>query len=605
MDKKNTTIGVLLLMAAFASLYFGQKFAPSRSAEPVPTLNQPSTAAPAPASAGAPTVAPATPTLSATTAFASAVKDSATAVVTTLENDFVTVHLTNFGGAIRNVALKKYPAEKGQPQPFVFNALHADPMLGFVDLPGLDRTTAFEVVSRSSTQVTYRATYDGRLEVTRRYSIVAHGDRQHDPYVIRHETTFRNLADQSVPLPRASLSLGTAAPTNALDNGVRLTAGYSNGKDQNFIARAKLEAGNGVFGIGASEAKPFLSSPGPIVWGTVTNQFFASILTPDQPGTSLITRRVKLLDALPDADHSAYGLTSAMQFDLPPLAAKAEHKIGADFYVGPKEYKRLANGDVFKADQDKVMQFGMFKFFSAILLTLMTKIHSWFPDATWAWGWAIILTTLTLKTVFVPFTLAASRSAKRMQKIQPEMQAIREKFKDNPQKLQAATMELFKKHKVNPMGGCFPILITIPFFIGFYSMLQSTAELRFQPFLWAGDLSAPDTITHVFGLPINIMPVLMGATMVIQMHLTPSPTVDNAQAKMMKFMPYIFALFCYTFPCSLALYSTINGIFTIGQQLVINRMRDDAGPVGPGTAAVTTAAAFERPTKNVTPKKKK
>ncbi len=185
------------------------------------------------------------------------------------------------------------------------------------------------------------------------------------------------------------------------------------------------------------------------------------------------------------------------------------------------------------------------------------------------------------------------------------MQAVREKYKDNPQKLQAATMELFKKHKVNPMGGCLPILITIPFFIGFYSMLQSTAELRFQPFLWAGDLSAPDTIGHVFGLPINILPVLMGATMVIQMHLTPSPTVDNAQAKMMKFMPYIFALFCYTFPCSLALYSTINGIFTIGQQLVINRMKDNPGPVGPGTAAVTTAAAFERTTKNVTPKKKK
>jgi YidC/Oxa1 family membrane protein insertase len=192
-----------------------------------------------------------------------------------------------------------------------------------------------------------------------------------------------------------------------------------------------------------------------------------------------------------------------------------------------------------------------------------------------------------------------------MAKIQPEMQAVREKFKDNPQKLQAATMELFKKHKVNPVGGCFPILITIPFFIGFFQMLQSAAELRFQPFLWAPDLSAPDTIAHVFGLPINILPILMGATMVIQMRLTPSPTMDNAQAKMMKIMPYIFTLFCYTFDCALALYSTVNGIFTIGQQLVINRMKDEPGPVGAGSAAATTAAAFQRPTKNVTPKKKK
>jgi YidC/Oxa1 family membrane protein insertase len=321
MDKKNTTIGVLLLMAAFASLYFGQKLAPSRSAEPVPTVNQPSAAASAPAPASTAAPASAHPTLSATTVFATTAKDAASAVVTTLENDFVAVHLTNFGGAIRDVALKKYEAERGEPQPFVFNALHADPMLAFVDLPGLDRGTAFEVVSSSRTQVTYRAVYDGRLEVTRQYSIVEHGDKQHDPYVIRHEMTLRNLAEQSIPLPRFSLSLGTAAPTNALDNGQRLTAGYSTGKDQNFFARAKLEAGNGFFGIGASDAKPFISSPGPIAWGTVTNQFFASILTPDQPGSGFITRRVKLLDLLPDDNRNAYGLTSALKFDLPALPA--------------------------------------------------------------------------------------------------------------------------------------------------------------------------------------------------------------------------------------------------------------------------------------------
>ena len=185
------------------------------------------------------------------------------------------------------------------------------------------------------------------------------------------------------------------------------------------------------------------------------------------------------------------------------------------------------------------------------------------------------------------------------------MQAIREKFKDNPQKLQQATMELFKKHKVNPLGGCLPVLITIPFFIGFFSMLQSTAELRFQPFLWATDLSAPDTIAHIWGLPINILPLLMGATMVIQMRLTPSPSVDNAQMKMMKFMPYVFTLFCYNFSCALALYSTVNGLFTIGQQLIINRMKDEPGPQGAGTAAAATAGAFARPMKNVTPKKKK
>jgi YidC/Oxa1 family membrane protein insertase len=211
--------------------------------------------------------------------------------------------------------------------------------------------------------------------------------------------------------------------------------------------------------------------------------------------------------------------------------------------------------------------------------------------------------TLILKIVSLPFTLAASRSAKKMAKLQPEMQAIRDKYKDNPQKQQQATMELFKERKINPIGGCIPILITFPLFIGFFAMLQCTAELRLQPFLWAKDLASPDTVGHLFGLtflPINIMPILMGATMVVQMRLTPSPSVDNLQMKMMKLMPYIFTLFCYNFSCALALYSTINGLFTIGQQIVVNRMKDpDEAP------AAAAPAAGGRPVKNVTPGRRK
>ena len=240
------------------------------------------------------------------------------------------------------------------------------------------------------------------------------------------------------------------------------------------------------------------------------------------------------------------------------------------------------------------MQFGFFSFFSKILLTLMTWVHQ---HMVASWGWAIVITTLILKFVFLPLTLSASKSAKRMQKIQPEMAALKEKFKDNPQKMQQATMELFKKHRVNPVGGCLPILITIPFFIGFFSMLQSTAELRFQTFLWATDLSAPDTVARLWGLPINIMPILMGATMIIQMRLTPQPTVDNAQAKMFKFMPYFFALICYNFSCALSLYSTINGLFTIVQQIIINRMKD------PEPVAAVATGGGRRGMKNVTPKK--
>ncbi|RFC44484.1 MAG: YidC/Oxa1 family membrane protein insertase [Verrucomicrobia bacterium] len=600
MDKKNTTIGVICIIAAFASLYLGQKFAPPPPATPplvstavVKTVNAATGSATVP---GAPAPTTTIPALSAV------VKDAPAAALTTLENDYITVHFTNFGGAIRDIALRKFPAELGHPLPYVFNAVHTDPMLGFVDFPGLDRNTGFELVSSSATEVVYRAVFAGEIEVTRHYSLVATPDDTHDPYQLRNETTFRNLTDKPASLARFALSLGTTAPISDSVYGQLVTTGYSDGSSQTFIPRTKLDGGSGFLGVGASEMKPSLLTSSAITWASVDNQFFVGILTPDQPGVGLLTSRVKLLPAAPDTQHNAFGVSGAAQFDLTPLPAHGESTLGLSFYVGPKEYRRLSKSAIFKADQDKVMQFGFFKWFSQLLLTLMTWVHSGVPN----WGVAIILTTLLLKVIFLPFTLAASRSAKRMQKIQPEMQAVREKFKDNPQKLQSATMELFKKHKVNPLGGCIPILITLPFFFGFFQMLRSAAELRFQPFLWASDLSVADTVGHVFGVPINIMPILMGATTIISMRLTPQPSVDNAQAKMIKFMPWIMTLLCYSFSCSLALYSTVNGLFTIGQQLVINRMKDEGDVASPAGMALEDAAALAgKPMKNVTPKKPK
>ncbi|MEO6873421.1 MAG: membrane protein insertase YidC [Opitutaceae bacterium] len=604
MDKKNTTIGVVLIIAAFASLIVGQKFSPPPPATPPPISNamvKTVDAATGSAPAMAPT--PGTPaTRPASTPISTVAKEAATATVTTLENEYITVHFTNFGGAIRDIALRKFPAVLKHPEPYVFNAIHTDPMLAFVDFPGLDHHTGFELVSSSATEVVYRAVFADQIEVIRRYTLVATPDDTHDPYQLRHETTFRNLTDKTVPLARFALSLGTMAPTSDSVYGQQVSTGYSDGKSQKFIPRTKLDGGNGLFGIGASATQPSLTTSTAITWASADNQFFVSILTPDQPGVGLVSDRVKLLPLLPDTDHKAYGISGATLFDVKPLAPHAEEKVGLNFYVGPKEYARLAKASIFKADQDKVMQFGVFKWFSQLLLLLMTWIH----HLGTSWGVAIILTTLLLKSIFLPFTLAASRSAKRMQKIQPEMKAVREKFKDNPQKLQAATMELFKKHKVNPVGGCVPILITLPFFFGFFQMLRSAAELRFEPFLWAPDLASADTVGHVFGVPINIMPILMCATTIISMRLTPQPSVDNAQAKMVKFMPWIMTLICYSFSCALALYSTINGLFTIFQQLAINRMKDAGDVASPaGMAAEDVAALAGRPMKNVTPKKKK
>ncbi|HWA28648.1 MAG TPA: YidC/Oxa1 family insertase periplasmic-domain containing protein [Lacunisphaera sp.] len=601
MDKKNTTIGVLLLIAAIASMYISNRYAPKPPA-PLPVTP-------------AATAAPATPVpaASAATPAPARVPPPVTTIAetVTLANDFVIVTLTSQGGAVDSIALKKHLAVQGQSGLYTLNSAKAAPALSLTDFPGADRNAVYSLVSRSDTEVVYRATTES-LEITRHYRLEQAADR--DDYQLRHETTFRNLTDKPLVLPKAVFNLGTAAPLNASDYGIYLNTGYYDGENAHFIARGELEGGGFLSWIGVKSGAPlpYLDHPAPIVWASVKNQFFAMVLTPDQPGTGLRTERVKLDPNAPPEDRRLYGITGYAQFDLKPLAAGASTTFGANYFAGPKEYKRLSRTEVFKHSEDKVMQFsnGFNKiFFSGVfaplLLTMLNWVHGVVAHVSpsWAWGWAIVITTLTLKIVFLPLTLAASRSAKRMAKLQPHMQALREKYKDNPQKMQAETLRIFKENKVNPVGGCIPVLITIPFFVGFFAMLQSASDLRFAGFLWVHDLSAPDTVAHILGFPLNIMPLLMGATMIVQMRLTPTPSVDPAQQTMFKIMPWMFTLFCYSFGAGLALYSTINGLFTIGQQMIINRMPEPQLPINnPGG---TGKPGGHGGMKNVTPPKKK
>jgi YidC/Oxa1 family membrane protein insertase len=600
MDKKNTIIGVALLIAAFVCLYVGQRFSPPPPPRPV-SVTQPDAATPAPA-ATAYTATPGAP-LSSDATFAAVASDSTEAKITTLSNDFIRVNLIDFGGAIRDVAFQDYKAELGKPDPYVFNQLHADPILAFTEEsnPELGRTTRYQIVSSSPTEVIYRAVLGNRIEVTRRYVLRQSDPAEHDDpggYVIRHETTFRNLTNGTTSVPHVTFSLGTASLVSLSDYGQYLNVANYDGSSTLVTDRRDLE-GAGFIGrmFGKDPApKAYVEKSGPVVWAAVKNQFFVSIFTADKPGQAVITRRIDL-PRLPGAQTSNIGLTGAERFDLPPLAAGASAQVAGDLYVGPKEYPRLAK---LAHNEDGVMQYGTLYgkiFLSVYVAPFMNTLMHWTQRWVVNWGLAIVLMTLIIKTVSLPFTLAASRSAKRMQKFQPQIAALKEKYKDNPQKLNQATLALFKEHKINPMGGCLPMLITMPLFIGFYTMLQSSAELRFQGFLWASDLSVPDTVMRLYGFPLNIMPLLMGATMLYQMRLTPQPTADNAQMKMMKFMPVIFMFFCYSLSCALSIYMTVNGLFTIGQQLVINRMKDDdpASPPASGTAGM----------KNVTPAKKK
>ena len=216
----------------------------------------------------------------------------------------------------------------------------------------------------------------------------------------------------------------------------------------------------------------------------------------------------------------------------------------------------------------------MFCVVSVVLLHSMTFLHKVIPN----YGIAIILITIAIKIIFWPLTAKQMKSMKDMQKFQPLMAKIKEKYKDDQARQQQEMMKLYKEHKINPMGGCLPMLVQIPVFFGLFAMLRSAIQLRGAGFLWISDLSQPDTIFHLAGLAVNPLPIVMTAAMLWQQQITPT-TGDAQQAKMMKFMPLMMLFFFYNASSGLALYWTVQQFLSIAQQWYTMRKTETTGTV--------------------------
>lgn len=598
MDKKNTTIGVLLLAAALALMFIGPRRPPPQPpTQPAPVENAgtapvgaatqatPLENAAAPiGTPGQPVTLPTAAPTAVNTLFAPVAPGRADENVT-LGNEFIEVRFTKYGGAIADVALKQHLALKNRPDPLVLNAEHYAPTLAFTEFPGADFGTTYTLVSQDSSQVVWRTVVAGSLEITRTYAITRAGGEQ-DPYSIRSTTTLRNLGAGPITPARLRLNLGTAQPFHDTDTGQYLGVGLYDGDSAKFIARDSLSGGGFLSWIGMADGSPKASVErlGPTVWATVENQFFAAIVAPKKPAAGVIIRRVQLpLHA--SSTQPRTGVTGDLLIDTPTIAAGGSETLEFSLYTGPKEYHRLVQ---LGQKQDLVMQWGNFiGFFAKLLLTLMTWLHGLFDFSRWAWGFAIVATTVVIRTLLWPLTGLSTRAAKRMAKIQVPLKEIQEKYKDNRIKQQEETMKLFKAHKVNPLGGCLPLLVQMPIFFGLFTMLRSASELRFAEFLWIPDLSAPEQLwQNSIGFGINIMVLLMGATQFVQMRLTPTPATDNASVKMMKYMPFFFTAICYNFSSGLALYWTASNLFSIFQQWVTNRSKDpvEITPTKPGAA---------------------
>jgi YidC/Oxa1 family membrane protein insertase len=193
------------------------------------------------------------------------------------------------------------------------------------------------------------------------------------------------------------------------------------------------------------------------------------------------------------------------------------------------------------------------------------------------WGWTIIFLTILIKLAFFPLSAASYRSMAKMKLVTPKMTAIRERHKGDPQKMNAAMMELYKTEKINPLGGCLPIVVQIPVFIALYWVLLASVEMRHAPWLgWIHDLSAPDTLFGTLpglDMPIGLLPIIMAVSMYVQTKLNPTPP-DPIQAKVMMFMPLVFSFMFFYFPSGLVLYWVVNNILSIAQQWVITKQSE-------------------------------
>jgi YidC/Oxa1 family membrane protein insertase len=293
-------------------------------------------------------------------------------------------------------------------------------------------------------------------------------------------------------------------------------------------------------------------------WIAMVQHYFASAWIPDPANP-----REMYFDKL---DNSLFRV--GLKSELPTVAPGANTIQNSKLFIGPEEdalLKEVAPGF------DLIKDYGHLTIIAKPIFWLLTQIHHIVQN----WGWAIIVLTIMIKLVFFPLSAASYKSMARMKEVQPRLMQMKEQYKNDPQKLNSAMMEMYKKEKINPLGGCLPVVIQIPVFISLYWVLLLSVEMRGAPWLgWIHDLSKPDTLLSDLvgiGTPIGILPILMAISMFIQTKLNPTPP-DPVQAKVMLYMPLAFSLMFFFFPSGLVLYYIVNNVLSIAQQWQINKM---------------------------------
>lgn len=373
-------------------------------------------------------------------------------------------------------------------------------------------------------------------------------------YRLDYDIAIVNNSDKSVRLEGMRISVGDMPPLLEL----------CGDKVRNDRHKIYYGGDDRTTSISASEDdEDFAAVPrGTFKWLGLANKYFACVLkSRGAPFATAVNSRL----TGEHGDEVFHDVSTAAVIGTVELPPGGRFDLKTAYFAGPKTIDMLNGFDSAACAVMELSYFSWFEWISQMFLAALTKLKS----ICGSFGWAIILLTVIVKAVLWPVTHKANASMRKMQKLQPKIQALKERYKDNPQMMNTKTMELYRDEKVNPLGGCLPIVLQIPVFLALYSSLDGSIELRHTPFLWVADLSQPDTIGHVFGLAIHPLVLVMTALMLVQQALTPS-AADPVQQKMMMIMPVVMLFILYNLPAGLTLYWTVSQLISI-IQLMVNR----------------------------------
>jgi YidC/Oxa1 family membrane protein insertase len=527
---------ILLFIFSFSLLMLWEAWDKQRRPKPpaAPPAAQEGVPAPAkPAAPGAPSAVPAT-------------APAAEGETIRVRTDLLVAEIDTLGGTLKRVELLRHKQAKDSNEPLVLLGPehHYAAQSGLAGEAGPNHRTMWQAAAgervlqpgRDALEVRLTAPGKDGLQVTKIYTF------RRDSYVIDVALELKNAG--AAPVSAYSyFQLTHDGKPQSSTNAVAETFGaqsftgfalYTEARKFEKIASSDLEPGK-EFTLQADDG-----------WAAFVQHYFVSAWLPPQG-----VRRDYVVEKRPDGVLAGRVLVPAA------VAPGDTARVSSPLYAGPQEQRRLREA---APGLDLVVDYGFLAIIAWPLFWLLEKFHALSGN----WGVAIILLTVTIKILFFPLSAASYKSMAKMKLVTPRLTKIREQYANDRQKMNQAMMELYKTEKINPLGGCFPILVQIPVFIALYWVLLAAIELRHAPFvLWIKDLSALD--------PYYVLPILMTGTMVLQTKMNPVPP-DPVQAQVMKFMPYVFSIFFFFFPAGLVLYWLVNNILSIAQQWQIQRM---------------------------------